>query len=209
MKREGKDFFLLREKKQLWFSRQFSFWNCDAKCLMKIGCVLHSLREQIALLSWNQQQQNETQQVSGLWPLTTSYCKPWQPQQIWEVGRDLFFQLCNHSRCLTRFILSPVRKYHLFYFTLAIILNPGPASLHHILPCTLSKLHHIKNVKFMYLLAHQRRWLGENWLQVNALKEAIKKQFSSIMELLPSAILPAWKAYDEWIAEMSSYYTTV
>lgn len=147
VKREGNDSFLLQEKKQLWISRQFSFWdwNSDAKCLMKIGCVLQGLREQITLLSWIQQQQTETQQVSGLWPLTISYCKCWQPQQIWEVGRDLFFQLCNHSRCLTRFILSFIRKYLLlFYFTLTIILNPSPASHHHIPPCTLSKLHHIK-----------------------------------------------------------------
>lgn len=148
MKREGKDFFLLQEKKNLLFSRQFSFWdwNCDEKSLMKIGRVLQGLREQITLLSWTQQQQNETQQVSGLWPLTTSYWRLRQPQQIWEVGRDLFFQLCNHSGCLTRFVLSFVRKYVLLLcFTLAMILNPGPASHHHLPPCTLSKLHHIKN----------------------------------------------------------------
>lgn len=147
LKGRERTFFFCRRKKQLWFSRQFSYWdwNCDEKCLMKIWCVLQGLREQITLLSRIQQQQSETQQVSGLWPPTTSYCKCWQPQQIWEVGRVLFFQLCNHRGCLSRFVLSFVRKYLLlFYFTLALLLNTGPASHHHSRPCTLSKPHHIK-----------------------------------------------------------------
>lgn len=140
-------FFFCRRKKTCGFQGSFHSETETVlkRCLMKIGCVLQCLRGQITLLSWIQQQQNETQQVSGLWPLTTSYCKGWQPQQIWEVGRVLFFQLCNHRGCLTRFVLSFGRKYLLlFCFTLAVILNPGPASHHHIPPCTLSRLHHVK-----------------------------------------------------------------